>query len=63
MAIEPATDATSPDGHSSGSPEVTTGAQDMTAHVRDYSGFTRMFKWGAILAFLLGFVVVLIIRR
>jgi hypothetical protein len=30
-------------------------------HVRDYERFTKMFKWGAILAFLTGFIVLLIL--
>jgi hypothetical protein len=49
MANEPATDtSTSP---------------DFSAHVRDYSGFTRLFKWGAIISFVVGLLVVFIISN
>ena len=30
-------------------------------HVRDYERFTKLLKWGAIICFLIGFLVVLII--
>lgn len=57
MAIEPATDT------ARGTPGITTGAQDISAHERDYSGFTRLFKWGAIASFIVGAIVVLIISN
>jgi hypothetical protein len=47
MAVEPATD----DAH----------AQDIEAHVRDYSGFTKMLKYTAIVCFLIAMVVMMII--
>ena len=34
---------------------------DMKAHERDYSKFTAMIKWGTIISFILGAIVVLII--
>ena len=34
---------------------------DFEAHVRDYSGFTRMFKWLAIVAFLTALFVMFLI--
>ena len=34
---------------------------DFDAHVRDYSGFTRMFKWLAIVSFLTALFVMFII--
>lgn len=49
MAVEPATDE---------APK-----QDVQAHVRDYSGFTRMLKWGAIISFVIGFIVVILISN
>jgi hypothetical protein len=47
MAVEPSTT----ESHSG----------DMKAHVRDYSRFTGMLKWGAILSFVLAMIVVFII--
>ena len=35
--------------------------QEMAHHVRDYVRFTKMFRWGAILALLVGYFVMLII--
>ena len=32
-----------------------------TAHVRDYSLFTKMFKWGAVISFITAMLVILII--
>ena len=49
MAIEPATD--------------TAEGQDITAHVRDYSAFTKLFKWGAIASFVTGLIVIFIISN
>jgi hypothetical protein len=36
--------------------------QDVAVHVRDYTRFTRMLKWGALTALLVGFIVLLILR-
>ncbi len=33
-------------------------AQEMTAHVRDYSRFIVMMKWGAIICFVGGLIVI-----
>ena len=38
------------------------GSQDVTAHVRDYQRFTRMTKWGAITAVLIGLIVLWILK-
>ena len=35
--------------------------QDAAAHVRDYEGFVRLFKWGAIVSLVTAFLVILII--
>ncbi len=35
--------------------------QEVAHHVRDYEGFVRLFKWGAIICLILAFAVVLII--
>ena len=35
--------------------------QDVAVHVRDYSRFTKLLKWGAIACFIIAFAVVLII--
>lgn len=48
MAVEPA------NGTNSG---------DMEAHARDYSKFTGMLKWGAIISFILAMIVVVIISE
>ena len=34
---------------------------DTQAHVRDYSRFVRLMKWGTIVSFLIGALVVVII--
>lgn len=34
---------------------------DIDAHVRDYSRFTGMVKWGTIICAILGFIVVFLI--
>lgn len=34
---------------------------EMTDHVRDYARFTKLFTWGAIVAALTAFIVILII--
>lgn len=36
-------------------------AQDNAAHVRDYGRFTQLFKWGAIICFVIAMLVLLII--
>ena len=36
--------------------------QDVAIHVRDYERFTKMFKWGAIVAFIIGLIVLLILK-
>ena len=36
--------------------------QDMAVHVRDYTRFTKLFKYGAIICFFVGFVVLLILK-
>jgi len=36
--------------------------QDMAVHVRDYTRFTRLFKYGAITCLIIGFVVLLILK-
>lgn len=35
--------------------------QDAAMHVRDYARFTQMFKWGAIVCFIIGMLVLMII--
>ena len=35
--------------------------QDMAHHVRDYSRFVKMFKWGAIISAIAGLFVMMII--
>ena len=35
--------------------------QEVAHHVRDYEGFVRLFKWGAIVCLIIAFFVVLII--
>lgn len=35
---------------------------EVAGHVRDYEKFTRMMKWGAVVAFLTGFIVLLILK-
>ena len=35
--------------------------EDVAAHVRDYSRFTFMLKWGAIVCLVIALIVVLII--
>jgi hypothetical protein len=49
MAVEPATDATN--------------NGDMPSHVRDYSKFTAMLKWGAIISFIGAMLVLVIISK
>jgi hypothetical protein len=36
---------------------------DFEAHVRNYAGFTRLFKWGAIICFLAAMVILFIISK
>lgn len=35
--------------------------QEMAWHVRDYAGFVKMFKWGAIVCFAIAMLVIVII--
>lgn len=35
--------------------------QDVAVHVRDYTRFTKLFKWGAIVCGLIGLLVLIII--
>jgi hypothetical protein len=45
-------------------PSLTTMHTDAdTAHVRDYSLFTWMFKWGAVISFIIAMFVMLIISN
>jgi hypothetical protein len=37
------------------------GSQQMARHVRDYSKFTALFKWGAITSFVVAILVLFII--
>jgi hypothetical protein len=37
--------------------------QDVAVHVRDYGHFLRMLKWTAVTAFIIGFIVLLILNR
>ena len=37
--------------------------QDMQAHVRDYTGFTKLFTYGAIASFVIGIIVLFIIAK
>jgi len=36
--------------------------QDMAVHVHDYTRFTRLFKWGAIVCLLIGLFVLMILK-
>ena len=36
--------------------------QDMAVHVHDYTRFTRLFKWGAIVCMLIGLFVLMILK-
>ena len=36
-------------------------SQDAAAHVRDYSRFTTMLKWAAIVCFIIAMLVIMII--
>ncbi|HEY6662254.1 MAG TPA: hypothetical protein VIZ66_04960 [Sphingomicrobium sp.] len=35
--------------------------QDVAVHVRDYTRFTKLLKWGALACLLIGFIVLLIL--
>ena len=37
--------------------------QDVAAHVRDYTGFVKLLKWGAIASFITGMIVVFLISN
>ncbi len=36
--------------------------QDVAIHVRDYERFTKLLKWGAILCFIVGLIVLMILK-
>ena len=36
--------------------------QDVAVHVRDYERFTKLFKWGAIVALIIGLIVLMILK-
>lgn len=36
--------------------------QDVAVHVRDYERFTKMFKIGAIVCFIVAFIVLMILK-
>jgi hypothetical protein len=38
-------------------------ADNMDVHVRDYSKFTALFKWGAILSFIIAMIVLVLISN
>jgi hypothetical protein len=35
---------------------------DVAVHVRDYERFTKLFKYGAIFCFIIGFIVIMILK-
>ena len=37
--------------------------QDVAAHVRDYSGFIKLLKWGAVISFITAMVVLMLISN
>lgn len=37
------------------------GTHEMAVHVRDYSKFIAMMKWGAILSFITGLIVIVFV--
>ena len=36
--------------------------QDVAVHVRDYTRFTKLLKWGAIISLAIAFLVLLILK-
>jgi hypothetical protein len=36
--------------------------QDVATHVRDYTHFTKMLKWGAGICFAIGLIVLMILK-
>lgn len=36
--------------------------QDVAVHVHDYTRFTKLMKWGAVVCFIIGFIVLLILK-
>lgn len=36
--------------------------QDVAIHVRDYERFTKLLKWGAVTCFVIGFIVLMILK-
>ncbi len=37
--------------------------QEVAAHVRDYSGFVRLLKWGAAISFVTAMIVLMLISN
>jgi len=37
--------------------------QDVANHVRDYTNFTRLLKYGAFTCLIIGFIVLLILKK
>lgn len=37
-------------------------SHDVAVHVRDYTRFLKMLKWGAIVSLMIGFIVLLILK-
>jgi len=37
--------------------------KDMQAHAATYTGFLALLKWGALLSFIVAFIVILLIAR
>lgn len=38
------------------------GTHEMAVHVRGYEGFTRLFKWGAIICLVIGLLWMLLVK-
>lgn len=36
--------------------------QDVASHVNDYSSFIRLFKWGAVVCFIIGLLWMMIVK-
>ena len=36
--------------------------QEMATHVHDYTRFTKLFKWGAIICLIIAFIVLMILK-
>ena len=37
--------------------------QDVATHVRDYTHFTQLLKYGAIICLIIGFIVLLVLNK